>query len=68
MVVELTKEVPPWEVLDVRALTKTAIRQGLNFYSFDQVHFHPAMYEQFNDLLLNMMCNKHGAFIAQPPA
>lgn len=59
---ELTKEVYPWGLLDVRGMTTNAMRQGLDFYSFDQVHFHPVMYEQFNDLLLNMLCNRHGIF------
>lgn len=62
MVAELTKEVYPWGLLDVRGMTTNAMRQGLDFYSFDQVHFHPVMYEQFNDLLLNMLCNRHGIF------
>ena len=63
--VELSKEVPPWGVLDVRALTESAIRQGLNFYSFDQVHFHAIVYEQFNDLLLNMLCSGRGRFVSR---
>ena len=53
---ELLDQHPPWELLDVRSLTKAALRQGLNLYSFDEVHFHPAMYEQLNDLLMNMLC------------
>ena len=63
MVVELVKQMEPWGMLDVRALTRTAMDQGLNFYSFDALHFHAAMYEQFNDLLLNMLCDPAGAFV-----
>ena len=67
IVVELTKHVKPWGILDVRSMTKNAIRQGLDFYSFDQVHFHAVMYEQFNELLLNVLCDKRGAFVSGKP-
>lgn len=45
-----------WSVYDVRSITEAAIRQGLDFMT-DNLHFIPLMYEQFNDLLLNLVCN-----------
>ncbi|KAK9818812.1 hypothetical protein WJX74_004498 [Apatococcus lobatus] len=45
-----------WTVYNVRSISEAAIRQGLDFMT-DNLHFIPLIYEQFNDLLLNMMCN-----------
>ena len=59
---ELTLEAaatqPAWEVYDVRAVTMAALEQKLSFY-WDNAHFIPVVYEQFNDLLLNMLCDEH---------
>jgi hypothetical protein len=45
------------QVLDVRGLVSDAERQGLEFkWSSDSVHFLPVVYEQMNDLLLNLLC------------
>ena len=63
-VVELTQQVKPWGILDVRALTISALKQGLVFYSFDEVHFYAIMYEQSNDLLLNILCDENSTFVA----
>lgn len=60
--VELAKEVKPWGIVDVRTLTTAAIKQGLTFYSFDEIHFYATMYEQFNELLLNVLCDVNNTF------
>ncbi|KAK9814080.1 hypothetical protein WJX72_000368 [[Myrmecia] bisecta] len=44
-----------WKLHDVHAVSQSAKDQGLSFY-WDSFHFIAAMYEQFNDLLLNTLC------------
>lgn len=63
MVVELTKQVKDWGIIDVRAMTEAALRQGLSFYSFDELHFHAVVYAEMNDLLLNMLCAADTALV-----
>lgn len=45
-----------WQVLDVRSIAKASLNpQRLSFF-WDGLHYLPVMYEQFNDLLLHMLC------------
>ena len=46
-----------WKVLDVRGIAKASVAQHLNLY-WDNMHFLPVMYEQFNDLLLHTLCDE----------
>ena len=48
---------------------RQALEQHLNFYSFDAIHFAPLMYQEFNDFLLNILCDEHLNFQTdnQPP-
>lgn len=46
-----------WKVYDVRAIVKAAERQHLSLtWNKKSVHLFPVAYEQFNDLLLNIVC------------
>ncbi|KAK9845627.1 hypothetical protein WJX84_001488 [Apatococcus fuscideae] len=54
--VEAAMKSKAWTLYDVRSITEAAAHQGLDFMT-DNLHFIPLMYEQFNDLLLNMVCN-----------
>ncbi len=50
-----------WGVLDTYAVTESAKMQNLHL-SFDGLHFLPVVYEQMNDLLLNMICKADGSW------
>ena len=52
---------PPWRLYDVGAVSEAAKAQGLAL-NWDNVHYVPLMYEQMNDLLLNMLCDAQLAF------
>lgn len=54
--VEAAMKSKAWTLYDVRSITEAAAHQGLDFMT-DNLHFIPLMYEQFNDLLLNMVCS-----------
>lgn len=58
---------PPWELLDVRAITAQAKAQSLNLI-WDPVHFLPVVYEEFNTVLLNVLCNDRNEFEMTVPA
>jgi hypothetical protein len=51
----------PWQLYDARAITAQAKAQHLNLFS-DQIHFIPLVYEEFNTLLLNLLCNERSEF------
>ena len=53
---QITDQAERWQVLDVRSIAKAALTQNLNLY-WDDLHFLPVMYEQFNDLLLHTLCH-----------
>ncbi len=55
--VDAAIESKAWTLYDVRSITEAASRQGLDFMT-DNLHFIPLMYEQFNDLLLNLLCDQ----------
>ncbi len=46
------------QVMDVHAITEAAKDQRLRL-QWDVMHFLPVVYEQMNDLLLNMLCDEH---------
>lgn len=50
-----------WGVLDTFAVTESAKMQNLHL-SFDGLHFLPVVYEQMNDLLLNMVCDSDSSW------
>ena len=50
-----------WGVVDAFAITESAKLQNLHL-SFDGLHFLPVVYEQMNDLLLNMVCAADGSW------
>lgn len=52
---EIAKASQLWKVLDIRAIAGAALKQKLDIY-VDKSHFIPVVYEQFNDLLLNHIC------------
>ena len=61
------QETRPWGVFDARGLTQAATKQGLNlFVHSDSTHFRAAMYEAWNELLLNMLCQPDGNFVTEP--
>lgn len=46
-----------WEYYSTRTISKAAEQQNLLLvWKLASVHFRPVMYEQFNDLLLNILC------------
>jgi hypothetical protein len=51
------------QVLDLRAITRSAAEQRLCI-EWDPVHFLPFVYEQFNDWLLNLLCDEDAAWRA----
>ena len=44
-----------YDIYDVGRVVFASKQQGLNFY-WDNLHYLPVVYEQFNDILLNSMC------------
>ena len=52
-----TYVVHPWQLFDVRAITARAKEQHLHLFA-DNVHFLPVVYEEFNTLLLNLLCDE----------
>ena len=48
-----------WEVSDTRPITSAVERQFPSHLKWDNVHYLPVVYEQMNDLLLNMMCDSN---------
>ena len=53
--------VHPWQLHDTRAITAQAKAQHLNLFT-DHIHFIPLMYEEFNTLLLNLLCDERNEF------
>ena len=53
----------PMQVLDAHAITESAKEQRLRL-QWDVMHFLPIVYEQMNDLLLNMLCDERGKWTA----
>lgn len=51
-----------WDIMDARIITQAAKNQGLNLY-WDQMHFLPFVYEELNDVLLNMLCSPENVFV-----
>lgn len=50
-----------WVGYDVRGVVRAAEEQGLQMHwRASDVHLLPIMYEQFNDLLLNLLCDPEG--------
>lgn len=54
----------PWHVYDARAMTEAALRQHLSLM-WDEMHFIPVMYEEQNNLLLNMLCDEEGQLVTK---
>jgi hypothetical protein len=54
--------VQQWQLFDARAITAQAKAQHLNFFT-DQIHFIPLVYEEFNTLLLNLLCDERNEFV-----
>ena len=44
-----------WSVLDAFTITERALNERFDMY-WDDEHLHPAVYQEINDLLLNMLC------------
>ena len=53
--------VQPWQLYDVRAITAQGKAQHMNLFA-DKIHFSPVVYEEFNTLLLNMLCDDRNEF------
>jgi len=45
-----------WSVYDVAGLTQAAVDQRLQFLWDERLHFLPAMHDQMDDVLLNVLC------------
>ena len=46
-----------WEVSDTRPITEAVKKQFPSQLKWDNLHYLPVVYEQMNDLLLNMICD-----------
>ena len=58
-----------WGTLDIKAISQGATEQGLHLETAtDNIHFLAAMYESWNELLLNMLCKPDHQFAEQCPA
>lgn len=45
-----------WHVVDVFSVSQQALAQGLVWH-WDALHYHAGMYQEFNDVLLNTVCD-----------
>jgi hypothetical protein len=54
-----------WTVLDGGYVTQAAVQQGSPMM-WDKSHYLPAMYDQWNDLLLHHLCAAEGQEVGQP--
>lgn len=48
--------------MDAHAITEAAKDQRLRL-SYDVMHFLPVVYEQLNDMLLNMLCDERNHWV-----
>lgn len=44
-----------WEIMDIGPMSVAAKQQGLNMW-VDKFHFLPLVYQNFNDVMLNLLC------------
>lgn len=54
-----------WTIFDARSVTEASNKQNLGFY-WDMHHFLPLVYDQLNDVLLNMACTEDLKFGLRP--